>query len=74
MLVSQHIKPKMQISVAVIGIWSKAVEKESDDDRAGQTFLFLIIGNNQCPDSYKQNLRNAKNGLINLANANRTRY
>ena len=37
-------------------------------------FLFLIIGNNECPDSYKQNLRNAKNGLINLANANRTRY
>jgi len=50
----------MQISVAVIGIWSKAVEKESDDNRAGQTFLFLIIGNNECPDSYKQNLRNAK--------------
>jgi hypothetical protein len=50
----------MQISVAIIGIWSKAVEKENDGDRAGQTFHFLIIGNNECPDSYKQNLRNAK--------------
>lgn len=50
----------MQISVAIIGIWSKAVEKENDGDRTGQTFHFLIIGNNECPDSYKQNLRNAK--------------